>query len=101
MFEQTLNGSGDALQKLELVKSIDELLLAKESIEYSTNGPDLENVITATMRLDVAILPIAGNSTGQTWSFTVAGSGFSKAAAQAMAEERLVKQLIEDKKMSL
>lgn len=101
LFTSALNGTDDIPQRLELTKSLDELLLARETVEYSTNGPDLENVLTATMRLDITAIPVDGNAAVQTWSFTAAGSGFSQTAAQAMAEERLVKQITEDRKMSL
>ena len=101
LFGSTFNGSDDLFKKLELAKSVDELLLARASIEYSTNGPDLQNVITATVRLDVADIPVAGNSKGRTWLLTAAGAGFSQMTALAAAEERLVKQVSGNTNMSL
>lgn len=101
LFDRAFNGSDDVSTKLELSKSLNEMLLARETVEYSTNGPDLQNVITATARLDISIVPVTGASPGQTWTFTAAGAGFSQMQAQAMAQERLVKQIIEDKKMLL
>lgn len=101
LFENAFNGLNDVPTKLELAKSLDKMLLARETVEYSTNGSELQNVITATARLDVSVVPVAGTSTSQTWTFTAAGAGFSQAAAQAMAEERLIKQITDDKRMTL
>ena len=100
-FDKAFDGSDDVSARLELAKSLDGLLLARETVEYSTNGADLQNVITATARLDVSVVPVSGALSGQTWTFTAAGAGFSQMAAQAMAQDRLVKQITEDKKMSL
>ena len=61
----------------------------------------MENVITATVQLEVAVIPVAGNGQSKTWTLTANGAGFKPGDARAMAEERLIKQIASDRKMSL
>ena len=88
------------IKNLELDQRVVGVLVARETVEYSAN-PSLENVLTANMRLEVLALPANPNATGQTWTFMATGAGFSQTAARAMAEERLLKQITADTKMSL
>lgn len=101
LFDSAFDGPADISKKLELGSRIDEMLLARAAIEYTTNGTELQNVITATVRLDIATLPTSGNETGGSWFFTAVGTGFNPMAARAAAEDRLTKQIGEDKRMSL
>ena len=100
LFDDIFDGSGDYLNKLELTKSLDGLLLARQEVRYTSN-PSLENVLTATMKLNVVTLPIAGQVNTKKWTFTAAGAGFKQQDARAMAEERLIKQIDTDTNMSL
>jgi hypothetical protein len=75
-------------------------VLAHLDVQYTKNAA-LENVITATMQLSVAVMPVSGQGTGNTWTFTAAGPGFTKEVARQAAEERLIKQIATDIKMSL
>jgi len=100
LFNTVIGGSGDLSRQLELANTLDSLLLARQQVQYSTN-PDLLNVITANMQLEVALMPIAGNAQGQSWTFTANGAGFNRAAARQLAEERLIRQIAKDTKMSL
>ena len=100
LFAETFKGSTDAINKLELAKSLDALLLARQEVRYSTNA-SLENVITATMRLEVLALPVSGTGQTQAWTFTANGAGFKPTDARSLAEERLIKQIAKDDKMSL
>jgi hypothetical protein len=100
LFETAFTGSKETFTKLELAKYVDALILAREQVEYSKN-PDLENVITATIQLEVTSLSVPGNAVAQTWSFVANGAGFKQPEARALAEERLAKQIAKDTKMSL
>jgi hypothetical protein len=100
LFDDLLAGSGDILNTLELAKSLDELLLARQEVRYTSN-PSLENVVTVTMKLNVVALPIAGNDDPKKWTFTAVGSGFKQQDARTMAEERLIKQIDTDTNMTL
>ena len=100
LFDGIFDGSGDYLNQLELAKSLDGLLLARQEVRYTSN-PSLENVLTATMKLNVIALPIAGQVEPKKWTFTAAGAGFKQQDARAMAEERIIKQIDTDTNMSL
>ena len=100
LFNDAFTGSGEILNKLELSKSLDGLLLARQDVQYSTN-PSLQNVVTATMQLKVTVVPVSGRGDGKTWTFTASGPGFTKEVARQAAEERLIKQIADDTKMSL
>jgi hypothetical protein len=100
LFNDAIANSSDLFQKLDLANSVDSLVLAREDVQYAQN-PALENVITATMRLDVTVVPISGQGDSKTWTFTANGPGFNQTVARAAAEERLIKQIAADTKMSL
>ena len=87
-------------KKLELANSLDAVLFARQKVEYSTS-PGLENLITATMELELAVFPTTASADSQTWSFRAPGPGFKQSDARAAAEERIIKQIAKDTKMSL
>jgi len=92
--------STGVFDRLSLNNSLDALLLARQTVEYLTN-PSLENVITANMRLEVMTSSASPNGERQTWFFSANGAGFTQSDARALAEERLLKQISADTKMSL
>jgi hypothetical protein len=100
LFAKVFGGSKDVLKKLEVAASLDSLVLARQTVQYSTNA-SLQNVITANMQLEVRIVPVIGTIQSDTWTFTANGAGFNQAAARSMAEERLLKELASDTKMSM
>lgn len=100
LFNDALTGSSELFQKLDLANSVDALVLAQQNVQYAQNTA-LENVITATMQLKVAVMPVSGRSDGKTWTFTASGPGFTKEVARQAAEERLIKQIAADTNMSL
>lgn len=100
MFDKTLANSAEVFRQLDLANSLDAVLLVKQTVRYAESSA-LENVITATMGLEVTALPIDTAINGQTWTFSASGAGFKQQDARAMAEERLLKQIANDTKMSL
>jgi hypothetical protein len=100
LFANVFDGSTDVLNKLELANSLDALVLARETVDYSKT-PSLDNLITANLQLEVQVVPIAGNIQSQTQKFTATGAGFSQTEAESMAEERLFKNYINNTNMSL
>ena len=100
LFNGAFSGSNELFNKLELAKSLDALLLARQDVQYSKNAA-LENVISATMQLKVVVVPVSGQPDGKTWTFTAYGPGFTKEVARQAAEERLIKQIATDTNMSL
>jgi hypothetical protein len=100
LFAEAVNDPTRLFSKLELARSLDAVVLARQTVSY-TKTPALDNVISATMQLEVVLTPVAAQGQSQSWTFTAYGSGFSTTAARAMAEERLIKQISNDTKMSL
>jgi hypothetical protein len=100
LFANVFGGSTEILNKLELANSLDALLLARETVQYSKDS-SLDNLISANMQLEIQVVPVAGNIQNQSWTFTANGAGFSQAEAKSMAVERLIKQINNDTKMSL
>jgi hypothetical protein len=100
LFNDAFSGSSDLFRKLDLASSVDVLVLAREGVQYSQNTA-LDNVITATMRLEIVAVPVTGQGDIKAWTFTSTGPGFTNEAARTAAEERLVKQIADDTKMSL
>lgn len=99
VFDSIFNGSGDMFRKLELAKYVDGLLLARQEVQYSTNGA-LNNVITASMHLEVVTLAVSGQIQSQGWKFAANGVGFRPADARMQAEDRILKQIADDATMS-
>jgi hypothetical protein len=87
-------------KKLELGKSLDGLLLARQTVGYSSN-PSLENVITAEMSLDVIVQTTSEPGESQTWMLHASGAGFNRTAARSLAQERICKQIAASTNLSL
>ena len=101
LLTRAFSNPGDLFSQLELPASVDGLLLAREKVEYSSN-PSLQNVISASMQLDVLVVPIGAQPVeSQSWTFTSTGAGFKQSDARDQAEARILKQIAEDTKMAL
>ncbi len=100
LFQEAFNGSGDPFDKLDLKNSLVGAVLARQEVDYTQNAA-LENVISVTMQLKVAVVPVSGQGIGKTWTFTASGPGFTKEVARQAAEDRLIKQITADTNMSL
>ena len=75
------------------------LVLLRETVRY-VNTPSLNNLVTANMQLDIVATSIATPGQNQSWTFTANGPGFTQDAARQAAEERIIKQIAADKRMS-
>lgn len=100
LFSKLFSGSSDIISKLKLGDLTDSILLARQNVHYTENV-SLQNVLTASMQLEFMILPVAAPDQARTWTLTVVGPGFDKKTARINAEERLIKQIQEDPRMSL
>ena len=100
LFNDVFNGSTTLFAKLEMLNSVDALLLARQEVQYSTNS-ELNNVITANMRIDIVTLPVAGHVESHGWTFTANGADYRLAEARKQAEERIIKQINDKADMSL
>lgn len=95
LFKAAFDDSPKPIEDLELKGMLDSLLLAEETIEYETN-PSLENVITASLQLEVRLVSIARRGDSRSWRFVASGPGFKEADARKAAEDRLAKQIAND-----
>ncbi|MCI0560624.1 MAG: hypothetical protein MN733_19225 [Nitrososphaera sp.] len=92
LFAQALEDLHSVATNLEFTSLLDVLLLANQRVEYSTN-PSLENLITASMELEVTALSVKRRGENQTWRFRGNGAGFKQGDARAQAEERIMTQI--------
>lgn len=99
-FDTLFIGSKESFKKMELEKSLDGLLLAKQDVEYAKNDA-LDGVITADMHVQVETLPVTGQVESQTWTLAAKGTGFSNADARMQAEERIIHQINANTNMAL
>ncbi len=100
LFNSAFAEPNEIIKKLELAKSLDVVLLARQTVRYSTTA-SLENVTTASMELELTAFPTDASSEPSTWTFRAPGPGFKNEDARAMAEERVIKQITRDTNMSL
>lgn len=100
LFENTFNGATDLFNRLELAKTLDALLLARQTVRYETNA-ELNDIVTAAMDLEIVLLPVTGQIGSRSWKFSALGTGFRPGDARKQAEERIVKQIEADTKMSV
>lgn len=99
-FNALFAGSKEVFNRLELEKTLDGLLLAKQSVQYSKNEA-LDGVITADMHLQIVTLPVTAQIESQSWTLSAKGTGFNNADARMQAEERIIKQINNSTNMSL
>jgi len=100
LFAKVFNGSTSLFNDLELAQTLDAVVLARQTVQFSKDA-SMENLVTASMQLDVVLASVTTRGQSQSWTFTVAGAGFNNQAARQAAEERLIKQIAKDTKMSL
>jgi hypothetical protein len=99
-FDAVFTGSKEAFKKMELEKSLDGLLLAKQDVQYSKNDA-LDGVITADMHVQIVTLPVTGQIESQSWTLAAKGTGFNNADARMQAEERIINQINANTNMAL
>ena len=100
LFNSAFSNPAEVVSKLDLAKFADVVLLGREKVRYSTNR-DLENVMTANMELECAMFPTRDNTDSRAWTLAANGAGFRQNDARQMAEDRLIKQIATDAKLSL
>ena len=99
-FDAVFTGSKEAFKKMELEKSLDGLLLAKQDVQFAKNDA-LDGVITADMHVQIVSLPVTGQIESQSWTLAAKGTGFNNADARMQAEERIIKQITGNTNMAL
>ncbi len=91
LFDKTIGGSKESFDKLELTNLVQAVLLAHQSVQYSTNSA-LNGLITATMAVDVNTFSIGAFRLLFADNIRSVGAGFNLLEARTMAEERVLKQ---------
>lgn len=99
-FDAVFIGSKEIFKKMELEKSLDGLLLAKQDVTYGKNDA-LDGVITADMHVQIVTLPVTGQIESQSWTLAAKGTGFNNADARMQAEERIIHQINANTNMAL
>lgn len=91
LFDKTIAGAKEIFDKLELTNFVQAVLLAHQSVQYSTNSA-LDGLITATMTVEVNAFSTSAFQLLFADNIKVAGAGLSRLEARAMAEERVLTQ---------
>ena len=99
-FDAVFTGSKETFKKMELEKSLDGLLLAKQDVGYSNNDVHV-GVVTADMHVQIVTLPVTGQIESQSWTLSAKGTGFNNADARMQAEDRIIKQINANTNMAL
>lgn len=95
LFDRAFEGSLTGVSRLELTNVLDVLLLSRQSVRYTTNA-SLQNVITASMGLELLSLSTVPGSRNQRWKLSANGAGFKPTDARAQAEERIIEHIAAD-----
>ena len=92
IFDRIFNGNPGVVRKLRLSKHCDQIVLGKSSASFTRN-PDLENMITARVSIQFRIISARTGAVENRFTLSETGVGFSKAAAEDLAIERIVNRL--------
>ena len=98
LFGNALTKPTEVFEQLGLAKSVNAVLLGRQTVEYSTD-PSMENVMTANMQFELTAVSLA-DGLSRSWNFVANGAGFKQNEARAMAEERLIKKMSKDNTLS-
>lgn len=90
-FEQIYQGNSAEAQRLRLSQHFKEGILGKKTVSFVEN-PDLENVITATVKLELHVISSASGTVQNSFSFAEKGPGFSRDDAEKNAIERILQR---------
>ena len=92
IFKKLFNGNPAEVKKLRLAKHCDQIVLGESSANF-TGNPDLENMITARVSIQFRIISTKTGAIEKRCTLSETGVGFSKAAAEDLAIERIVGRL--------
>jgi hypothetical protein len=100
LFDKVFEGSTEPLFQLDLWNALDSVILARERVRYTTDTTML-NLITANLEVEVTVLPVSANGQSRSWKYVANGAGFKQPDSRHQAEERILKQLSQDTRLSL
>jgi hypothetical protein len=92
LFEKAFAGDYDAMRKMSLTNFAPGILLARQTVDYTTN-PNLQDTVSAAMGLEISAVSTHEMRAVSSISLRSVGAGFSREEAKSAAEERLLQQL--------
>lgn len=90
-FERIFRGDAGQIKKLGS-KNFGHMIFGKKSVSFVDN-PDMQNMITATAFVEIHIVSSKTGTIEDSFTISQKGPGFSKADAEEIAMERIVKQI--------
>jgi len=94
IFEKIFKGDAGEVRKLELSKHSDHLILGKKLVNFTEN-PEMQNMITAKASIEIHIVSSKTGTIVDSFTITETGAGFSRATAEEMVIERILKKFAE------
>jgi len=92
IFEKLFNGNSAEVKKLQLSKHCDQIVLGKSLVNFTQN-PGMEDMVTARVSVQFRIISARTGAIENRFTLSQTGVGFSKAAAEDLAIERIVNKL--------
>lgn len=92
--QKIFEGNAGEVKNLGLLKHIDHIVLCKKTVKFTEN-PEMQNMITAHTVIEIHIISAKTGVIEDSFTVSEVGAGFSKAAAEDTARERIFKKLTE------
>ena len=92
-FERLFDGSPDDAARLATQASFKYAIFGRRSVSFVQQGGELENVLTATVTLELHVIEGKTGAIVNSATFEQNGPGFSKSKAEQAANERIVQDV--------
>ena len=90
-FNRLFEGSPDDAARLEAQASFRYAILGRRSVSFTQQGGELENVLTATVTLELRVVEGKTGAIVNSATFEQNGAGFSKSKAEQAANDRVLR----------
>lgn len=94
LFRKIFEGNAGEVKNLGLSEHIDHIVLCKKTAKFTEN-PEMQNMITAHAVIEIHVISAKTGVIEEVFAVSEVGAGFSKAAAEDTAKERILKKLTE------
>jgi len=92
-FDRLFDGSADDAARLETQTFFKYAILGRRSVSFAQQGAELENVLTATVTLELHVLASQSGAIVDSATFAQNGPGFSQSKAEQAANERVLEEV--------